>query len=72
MVSPQGWSNCGVGVLCLRTVEADSTGERAQTYSTLDDCIAAWDRPLAAQRNATHQLDLRCVPQAQLLPYVKR
>ena len=36
--------NCGVEVLCLRAVERDSPGEHAQTYSTVDDCIAARNR----------------------------
>ena len=36
--------NCGVEVLCLRAVERDSPGEHAQTYSTVDDFIAARNR----------------------------
>jgi hypothetical protein len=51
--------NCGVDVLCLRSVEPDSTGESRT-------------RLLAAQHDATHQLDLRCVPQGSALPYLKR
>jgi hypothetical protein len=60
--------NCGVDVLCLRAVEPNSTGEHAQTYPTLDLCIAARDR-LLAQRDATDQLALRCVPEDSALPY---
>jgi hypothetical protein len=36
--------NCGVEVLCPRTVEPDSPGEHGQTYSTAADCIAARNR----------------------------
>jgi len=62
--------NCGVDVLCLRAVEPDSTGEHAQTYSTLDACIAALNRLQAkAQQDAKDQLDLRCVPAKSALPY---
>jgi hypothetical protein len=65
--------NCGVDVLCLRAIEPDPTGEHAQTYSTMHDCIAAlhilWAK---AQHEARHQLDLRCVlegsARAQLSP----
>ena len=32
---------CGVNVLCLRAIEADSTGQRAQTYPTPNDCVGA-------------------------------
>jgi hypothetical protein len=60
--------NCGVDVLCRRAVEPDSTGGHAQTYPTLAACIAARDR-LLAQREATHQLALRCVPEDSALPY---
>jgi hypothetical protein len=35
--------------LCLRAVEPDSTGEHAQTYSTLDAYIAARDRGCRAR-----------------------
>ena len=62
--------DCGADVLCLRAVEPDSTGEHAQTYSTPDACIAALHRLWAkAQRDATRQLDLRCVPEDSALPY---
>jgi hypothetical protein len=60
------------GVLCLRAVEPDSTGEHAQTYSTPDAWIAALHSLLAkAQQKAPHQLDLRDVPQDSARPYVK-
>jgi hypothetical protein len=62
--------NCGVDVLCLRAVEPDSTGEHAQTYSTQHACIAARDRLMEkAQRDATHQLALQCVPEDSALAY---
>jgi hypothetical protein len=46
--------NCGVEVLCLRAVEPDSNGEHAQTYSTMDNCIAARDRLLVLRMLHTH------------------
>jgi hypothetical protein len=42
--------NCGVDVICLRAVKPDSTGQHAQTYPTLDACIAARDRLLPGAR----------------------
>ena len=55
--------NCGVDVLCLRAVEPDLR------YYTRDACIAALNRFMAkAQHDATHQLDLRCVPADSALP----
>jgi hypothetical protein len=60
--------NRGVDVLCLRAIEPNSTGEHAQTYPTLDLCIAARDR-LLAPRDATDQPALRCVPEDSALPY---
>jgi hypothetical protein len=60
--------NCGVDVLCLRAVEPDSTGH-TQTYPTQEACTAALHRLML---KATHQLDLRCVPQDSALPYVKK
>ena len=64
--------NCGVEVLCLRAVERDSPGENAQTYSTVDDCIAARNRLWAQAQDTPHPLDLRCVPEDSALPYVKK
>jgi hypothetical protein len=61
--------NCGDEVLCLRTIEPDSTGQHAQTYPTQEACAAALH---SLMLKATHQLDLRCVPQDSALPYVKR
>jgi hypothetical protein len=59
--------NCGVDVLCLRAVEPDLR------YYTPDACIAALNRFVAkAQRDAAHQLDLRCVPADSALPYDSR
>jgi len=61
--------NCGVDVVRLRALGPDSTGEHAQTYSTLESCIAARDRLIVqAQRDATRQLDLRCPPEDSALP----
>ena len=49
--------NCGVDVLCLRAVEPDLR------YYARHACIAALNRFMAKpQHDATHQLDLRCVP----------
>ena len=49
--------NCGVDVLCLRAVEPDLR------YYTREACIAALNRFIAkGQRDATRQLDVRCVP----------
>jgi hypothetical protein len=62
--------NCGVDVICHRAIEPDSTGQQAQTYPTEEACIAARDRFLA-QHDATHELDLKCVPEEAALPYVK-
>jgi hypothetical protein len=63
--------NCGGDVLCLRAVEPDATGQYTQTYPTREDCIAALGRLAAkAQREAKHQLDWRCVPRNNALPYV--
>jgi len=62
---------CGVDVLCLRAIEADSTGQRAQTYPTPNDCVGALSRLMAkAQQEAKHQLDVRCAPQVSALPYM--
>jgi hypothetical protein len=62
---------CGVNVLCLRAIEPDATGQQAQTYPTPNDCIAALNRLVAkAQRDATRQLDWRCVPEKSALPYL--
>ena len=59
--------NCGVDVLCLRAVEPDLR------YYTPDACAAALNRIGAeAKRNATHQLDLRCVPADSARPYDSR
>ena len=45
--------NFGIEVLCLQAIEPDSTGQRAQTYNTEDDCVAALNRLVAkAQRDA--------------------
>jgi len=62
--------NCGVDVICHRAIEPDSTGQHAQTYPTGDACIDRINR-LRAQNDATHQLDLKCVPEEAALPYVK-
>jgi hypothetical protein len=65
--------NCGIDVLCLRAVEADSTGEHPQTYPTPDACITALNRLWAkAKRDVTYPLDWRCAPEGSALPYVKR
>ena len=62
---------CGVDVLCLRAIEADSTGQRAQTYPTPNDCVGALSRLIAkAQQEAKHQLDWRCVPEKSTLAYL--
>ena len=62
--------NCGVEVLSPRAIEPDSTGQHAQTYPTQDACIAALPNlVLKAQRDATRQLALQCVPKGSALPY---
>ena len=62
---------CGVNVLCLRAIEPDATGQRAQTYPTPNECAAELNRLMAkAQHDATHQLDWRCVPEKSALPYI--
>jgi hypothetical protein len=61
--------NCGGEVLCLRATEPDSTGQHAQTYPTQEVCTAALH---SLMLKATHQLDLRCVPEDAALPYAKR
>jgi hypothetical protein len=49
--------NCGVDVLCLRAVEPDLR------YYTREARIAALNRFIAKpRRDATRQLDVRCVP----------
>ena len=53
---------CGVNVLCLRAIEADSTGQRARTYPPPNDCVGA-------QQEAKHQLDVRCA-EGSALPYM--
>ena len=64
---------CGVNVLCLRAIEPDATGQHAQTYPTPTDCIAALSRLIAkAQQETKHQLDWRCVPEGNALPYTPR
>lgn len=66
--------HCGLDVLCLRAVEPDPTGAHAQTYPSLETCIAARDRLVAeAQRDTTHPFKwaLRCVPADRALPYIK-
>jgi hypothetical protein len=63
--------NCGVDVICLRSVEADATGRHAQTYSTEEACTAARDR-FSGQHDATHHLNLRCVPENVAVPYDKQ
>jgi hypothetical protein len=60
--------NCGADVICHRAVEPDPTGQHAQTYPAEEACIAARDRFLA-QRDPTHQLDLKCVPEESALRY---
>jgi hypothetical protein len=62
--------NCGVDVLCLRTVEPDATGEHAQMYSTPNDCVVALKRLTKTQHDAAHELDLRCIPERSALPYM--
>jgi hypothetical protein len=62
--------NCGVDVICHRAIEPDSTGQHAQTYPTEEVCIDALNR-FRAQHDATHQLDLRCIPEESALPFVK-
>ena len=59
--------NCGVDVLCPRAVEADSTGQGAQTYPTQQACIAVRDR-LLLQHDAKQPLALKCVPEKSALP----
>jgi hypothetical protein len=64
--------NCGVDVLCLRAIELDATGQRAQTYSSQNACIVARDRLVVeAQRDPTHPLKwaLKCVPADSALAY---
>ena len=62
---------CGVNVLCLRAIEPDAIGQRAQTYPAPNECIAALNRLMAkAQQQAQHQLDWRCVPEGSARPYV--
>jgi hypothetical protein len=54
--------NCGADVLCLRAVEPNLR------YYTREACIAALNRFIAmARRDATRQLDVRCVPAASAL-----
>ena len=61
---------CGVDALCLRAI-ADSTGQRAQTHPTPNDCVGALSRLIAkAQQEAKHQLDWRCVPEKSTLAYL--
>ena len=56
--------NCGIDVLCLRSVEPDLR------FYTKDACIAALNRLMAkAKHDTTHQLDWRCVPADSALPY---
>ena len=56
--------NCGVDVLCLRAVEPDLR------YYSQDACTASLSRLMAkAKRDATHQLDWRCVPADSARPY---
>jgi hypothetical protein len=62
--------NCGADVLCLRAVELDSRGEHAQTYSTLDLCLAARDH-FVARNDSLRQLRLKCVPESSARPYAK-
>jgi hypothetical protein len=62
--------NCGVDVICHRAIEPDSTGQHARTYPTEEACIDALNR-FRAQHDATHQLDLKCIPEESALPYVK-
>jgi hypothetical protein len=61
--------NCGVDVICHRAIEPDSTGQHARTYPTEEACIDARNR-FRAQHDATHQLDLKCIPEESALPYV--
>jgi hypothetical protein len=63
--------NCGVDVICLRPVEVDSTGQHAETYPTEEACTAARDR-FSGQHDATHHLNLRCVPENVAVPYDKQ
>jgi hypothetical protein len=64
---------CGADVLCYRAVDPDSTGQHAQTYSTLDACIAVRDQLIDKdQRDTGRQSALRCVPENSALPYVKQ
>jgi hypothetical protein len=56
--------NCGVDVLCLRSVEPNLR------YYTSDACIAALNRFMAKARH--DGLDLRCVPADAALPYDPR
>ena len=60
--------NCGLDVLCFRAVEADSTGEHAQIYPSLDACIAARDRFMARIQHDV-KLALQCVPADSALAY---
>ena len=64
--------NFWVEVLCFRAVEPDSTGARAYTYPTSNDCIAALKRLAKAQHDNMHQMDLRCVSEKSALPYIAR
>jgi hypothetical protein len=62
---------CGVNVLCLRAIGADSTGQRPRTYPNPNDCVGALNRLMAnAQQEAKHQLDVRYAPQGSTLPYM--
>jgi hypothetical protein len=60
--------------LCLRAVEPDSTGEHAQTSSTLHACIAARDRgcgarflPRSASNQAARSIRLRIARKSALI-----
>jgi hypothetical protein len=57
-------------VICHRAIEPDSTGQHARTYPTEEACVDALNR-FRAQHDATHQLDLKCIPEESVLPYVK-
>jgi hypothetical protein len=62
--------NCGVDMLCFRSVEPDSSGH-ARTYDTEDASVAARER-LNPQHAAVRESTLKCVRTgASALPYVK-
>jgi hypothetical protein len=63
--------NCGVDVICLRAVEADASGQHAQTYPTEGACIAARVR-FRGQHDNAHHLNLRCELEDAALPYDKQ